>query len=167
MASHLASRLDLSSQLLPSEWLYCHVLDLQVLLFFQPQWCLTFAAKLCFALMLTGSRPASVSGPSEASSCLAEACRERLLGDSGCLRSLGRDQHSLAGGHQLTVEEISCLLLQQRLASLAKRSHSVSHSQLAAVQAFRLRLCVISHKSQSDSRSPASLFSSHTVLRHL
>lgn len=39
---------DLSSQLLPSEWLYCHVLDLWVLFFFQPQQCLNFTAEIVF-----------------------------------------------------------------------------------------------------------------------
>lgn len=49
----------------------------------------------------------------------------------GCMRSLWWDQCSLAGGHELTVEGISHLLVQQWLALLKKRSHSVSHNQLA------------------------------------
>lgn len=48
----------------------------------------------------------------------------------GCMRSLWWDQRSLTDGHQLTMEEISHLLIQQRLALLMKRNHSVSHNQL-------------------------------------
>lgn len=58
---------------------------------------------------------------------------ERLLGES---RTLWQDHHSLAGGHQLMVEEISHLLVQQWLALLTKRNHSITHNQLTCNSGF-------------------------------
>lgn len=42
----------------------------------------------------------------------------------------------MAGGHQLTVEEISRLLVQQWLALLTKRNHSVSHNEFTCNSDF-------------------------------
>lgn len=54
----------------------------------------------------------------------------------GCAKPLWWGLRSLAGGHQFTVEEISCLMVQQWLALLTKRNHSVSHNQLTCNSAF-------------------------------
>lgn len=78
-----------------------------------------------------------------ASPCVTQVQGERFLGES---RALWWDQRSLAGGHQLTVEEISHLLVQQWPVLLRKSITVLVTASSLAIQA--LPTCYLSRISR-------------------